>query len=112
MIIAKDATAHADIAESGEGRDMKEIKLTLWDRIKMKLRRIGWRDIAARCAKTFVQAAVGVLSTVQFTDIANATDKGAVICAVVVAAVAAGASAVWNLILDIVKKEADFNAVG
>lgn len=73
----------------------------------MKLfKEIDWKDIGERCLKTFIQAFV---ATVAASDIFNlsggATIKSAVVTTVI-AAIAAGVSAVWNVVAGAIAKGA------
>lgn len=64
----------------------------------MNMKRIDWKNVLARAAKTFVQAFVASLSMEQLVAAADAGGPGAVLRPMLVAGFSAGISAVWNMV--------------
>lgn len=65
------------------------------------------KDIATRASKTFIQAFVSSLTIDSFFGVTDVDAIKKVGISVLVGAVAAGISAVWNTILDAVYKKID-----
>lgn len=64
------------------------------------MRKINWKDVGARCGKTFVQAFIASISINQLSAVTDADSAKAVISSMLVGAAAAGISAAWNVALD------------
>lgn len=58
-----------------------------------------WKDIAKRAGKTFVQAFVGAISIEQLSGIMDIKSFKTVMYSMLMAGVAAGVSAVWNMVI-------------
>lgn len=56
-----------------------------------------WKDIALRAGKTFVQAFVGAISIEQLSGVMDVQSFKSVMYSMLIAGVAAGVSAVWNM---------------
>lgn len=64
-----------------------------------KTRAQQWRDILERAWKTFFQAFLGSITIDSFFGVTNAGALKRVLLAVLVGAVSAGVSAVWNMLI-------------
>lgn len=72
----------------------------------MKLKSIDWRDLLIRALKTFIQAAVSYLTLDGLFGISDKVEMKRWALTTGLSALAAGISAVWNLVLDIVSTKA------
>lgn len=62
--------------------------------------RINWKDIAIRALKTFLQAFISAFSIDSLIGISDTRAMKRALLAVLISAVAAGISALWNLCLE------------
>jgi len=74
--------------------------------MKAKLKQIDWRDLAIRAVKTFIQTFVSYLTIDGLFAISDRVEMQRWALTTGVSALAAGISAVWNLVLDIVSDKA------
>ena len=65
------------------------------------------KDVATRASKTFIQAFVGSITIDSFFGVTDLNAIKRIGLSVLVAGVAAGVSAVWNMILEFVYKKID-----
>ena len=65
------------------------------------------KDIVARASKTFIQAFIGSFTIDAFFGVTDTETIKKIGLSMLVAAVAAGVSAVWNMLLDFVYKKID-----
>ena len=65
------------------------------------------KDIVARASKTFIQAFIGSCTIDAFFGVSDIETIKKIGLSVLVAAVAAGVSAVWNMLLDLIYKKID-----
>lgn len=65
------------------------------------------KDIAARASKTFIQAFIGSFTIDAFFCVTDMDTIKKIGLSMLVAAVAAGVSAVWNMLLDLIYKKID-----
>lgn len=72
------------------------------------MKKIDAKDVAIRAGKTFVECAVGaaipLLSTL---DLTNMEAMKAALLSIGIAAISAGVSAAWNVVIGALKKEAE-----
>lgn len=68
----------------------------------MKLTKTQWIDIIKRAGKTFAQAFLGALGTINILGIFEGESAKRVALYTLISAIAAGCSAVWNFILDMI----------
>lgn len=61
------------------------------------MKKIDWKDVLKRAGKTFVQSFVAAISIDQMVAVADMESAKAVLWSMLVAGVAAGTSAVWNM---------------
>ena len=71
----------------------------------MKNKKLNWKDIGRRAAKTFAQAFIGTVSTVSFVGVKDLDTFKAVAISTAVAGISAGVSAVWNMAREYINKE-------
>lgn len=64
------------------------------------MRKIDWKDVAKRAGKTFVEAfaAAVVLNTEQIAGIRDLESAKAILRPILIGGIAAGVSAVWNMV--------------
>ena len=74
--------------------------------MREKLKSINWRDLAIRAAKTFVQTFLSYLTIDGVFGISDKVEMQRWLLTTGLSALAAGISAVWNLILDVVGDKA------
>ncbi len=67
------------------------------------MKKINWKDVAMRAAKTFVQAFIATASLDQLAGITDAESAKRILTAVFIPAAAAGVSAVWNMAAEFFK---------
>lgn len=72
----------------------------------MKLKSIDWRDLLIRAVKTFIQTFVSYLTIDGLFGISDKVEMQRWVLTTGLSALAAGISAVWNLVLDIVSTKA------
>ena len=72
----------------------------------MKLKSIDWRDLLIRAVKTFIQTFVSYLTIDGLFGISDKVEMQRWALTTGLSALAAGISAVWNLVLDIVSTKA------
>ena len=65
------------------------------------------KDIVARASKTFIQAFIGSFTIDAFFGVTDTETIKKIGLSMLVAAVAAGVSAVWNMLLDLIYKKID-----
>ena len=65
------------------------------------------KDIVARASKTFIQAFIGSFTIDAFFGVTDTETIKKIGLSMLVAAVAAGVSAVWNMLLDFVYRKID-----
>ena len=65
------------------------------------------KDVATRASKTFIQAFIGSITIDSFFGVTDLNAIKRISLSVLVAGVAAGVSAVWNMILEFVYKKID-----
>ena len=65
------------------------------------------KDVATRASKTFIQAFIGSITIDSFFGVTDRNAIKRIGLSVLVAGVAAGVSAVWNMILEFVYKKID-----
>ena len=65
------------------------------------------KDIVARATKTFVQAFIGSFTIDAFFGVTDTEAIKKIGLSMLVAAVAAGVSAVWNMVLDLIYQKID-----
>ena len=65
------------------------------------------KDITARASKTFIQAFIGSFTIDAFFGVTDTETIKKIGLSMLVAAVAAGVSAVWNMLLDLIYKKID-----
>lgn len=65
------------------------------------------KDIVARASKTFIQAFIGSFTIDAFFGVTDTEAIKKIGLSMLVAAVAAGVSAVWNMVLDIIYRKID-----
>lgn len=73
----------------------------------LKLTKEKIKDVATRASKTFIQAFVGSITIDSFFGVTDLNAIKRIGLSVLVAGVAAGVSAVWNMILEFVYKKID-----
>lgn len=73
----------------------------------MKVSKEKIKDVAARASKTFIQAFIGSFTIDAFFGVADMETIKKIGLSMLVAAVAAGVSAVWNMLLDLIYKKID-----
>jgi len=61
------------------------------------MRKIDWKDVGKRAAKTFAQAFIATVSIEQVAAITDAESAKIVLRSMLVAGTSAGISAVWNM---------------
>ena len=71
-----------------------------------KLKSIDWRDLAIRAVKTFIQTFVSYLTIDGLFGISDKVEMQRWALTTGLSALAAGISAVWNLVLDVVSSKA------
>ena len=70
-----------------------------------KLRKANWKDIAIRASKTFVEAFLSYITIDGIFEITDLTAAKRFLLTTGISALAAGVSAVWNLIMEIVSQK-------
>lgn len=65
------------------------------------------KDIVTRATKTFIQAFIGSFTIDAFFMVSDTDTLKKIFLSVLVASVAAGVSAVWNMLLDFMYKKID-----
>lgn len=73
------------------------------------MRKIDWKDVAKRAAKTFAQAFIATVSIEQIASITDAESAKIVIRSIVVAGTSAGISAVWNMVAGYARSKKDYS---
>ncbi len=63
------------------------------------MKRIVWKDIAKRAGKTFVQAFIASFGIDRMAEITDLETAKAVLYPMLISCVAAGVSAVWNMVM-------------
>ncbi|MBR3552457.1 MAG: hypothetical protein IKN72_03605 [Clostridia bacterium] len=71
-----------------------------------KLKSIDWRDLAIRAVKTFIQTFVSYLTIDGLFGISDKVEMQRWALTTGLSALAAGISAVWNLVLDVIGDKA------
>ncbi len=69
------------------------------------MRKIDWKDVGKRAAKTFAQAFIATISIEQVTSIADAESAKIVLGYMLIAGTSAGISAVWNMAAGYMQKD-------
>lgn len=69
------------------------------------MRKIDWKDVAKRAAKTFAQAFMASVGIEQMAGITDAESAKTIIWSMLVAGTSAGISAVWNMITGYSRKK-------
>lgn len=69
------------------------------------MKRIDWKDVGLRAAKTFAQAFVASVSIDRLAGITDAESAKAIVYSMLVAGVSAGISAVWNMAVNSIAKK-------
>lgn len=69
------------------------------------MRKIDWKDVGKRAAKTFAQAFIATASIEQMAGITDAESAKTIIWSMLVAGTSAGISAVWNMITGYSRKK-------
>ena len=64
---------------------------------------VNWKDIGERALKTFVEAFVATVAASDFLNAYDGRTLKQALCTTLVAGIAAGISAVWNLLGNIVE---------
>lgn len=62
------------------------------------MKKIDWKDVGKRAGKTFVQAFIATVSVEPLGRITDIETAKGVIRSMLIAGVAAGVSAVWNMV--------------
>lgn len=62
------------------------------------MKKINWMDVGKRAGKTFVQAFIATISIEQFAAITDVESAKVIIRSMLIGAVSAGISAVWNML--------------
>lgn len=76
------------------------------------MKKIDWKDVGKRAAKTFGQAFIATVSMEQVVSITDADSAKTVIWSMLVAGVSAGISAVWNMAAGYVQNKRRHNMQG
>ncbi len=71
------------------------------------MRKINYRDVIIRALKTFMQAFISAFGIDAIFGVTDARMLKKALLAVLISAVAAGISAVWNMLLEFVNKKID-----
>ena len=70
-----------------------------------KLRKANWKDIAIRASKTFIEAFLSYITIDGIFEITDSSTAKRFVLTTGISALAAGISAVWNLIMEIVSQK-------
>ncbi len=70
-----------------------------------KLRKANWNDIAIRASKTFIEAFLSYITIDGIFEITDTTTAKRFVLTTGISALAAGISAVWNLVMSIVSQK-------
>ena len=70
-----------------------------------KLRKANWKDIAIRASKTFIEAFLSYITIDGIFEITDLTTAKRFLLTTGISALAAGVSAVWNLIMEMVSQK-------
>ena len=70
-----------------------------------KLRKANWKDIAIRASKTFIEAFLSYITIDGVFQITDLTTAKRFLLTTGISALAAGVSAVWNLVMELVSKK-------
>ena len=70
-----------------------------------KLRKANWKDIAIRASKTFIEAFLSYVTIDGVFQITDLTAAKRFLLTTGISALAAGVSAVWNLVMELVSKK-------
>lgn len=68
------------------------------------MKKIDWKDVGKRAVKTFIQAGIASFSIDRLAEITDVESAKAIIYSMLIGSVAAGVSAVWNMIVNHFKK--------
>ena len=71
-----------------------------------KLKAVNWRDLITRALKTFIQAFLSSFTIDSVFDISNADMLKRFLLSTGISALAAGISATWNFIMELVSEKA------
>ena len=72
------------------------------------MKRIDWKDIVKRAGKTFAQAFIASFGIDRLTEITDLESAKAVLYPMLISCVAAGVSAIWNMVTSYLKEKEDW----
>ena len=72
------------------------------------MKKMDWKDIAKRAGKTFAQAFVASFGIDRLTEITNLESAKAVLYPMLISCVAAGVSAIWNMVTSYFKEKEEW----
>lgn len=72
-----------------------------------KLKEIDWINVAERVAKTFIEAFVAAVAASNIFEVHDGESLKTAILSTAIAGISAGVSALWNLLCEVTKGEAE-----